>query len=53
MAAEDDNRPGGLDPKRIAVGGESAGGNLTVAPCLYVRDHGGPAIAHQSVYYRS
>ena len=46
-----DTRPGGLDPKRIAVGGESAGGNLTVALCLYARDHGGPAIAHQSVYY--
>jgi acetyl esterase len=46
-----DTRPGGLDPRRIAVGGESAGGNLTVALCLYARDHGGPAIAHQSVYY--
>ncbi len=46
-----DTRPGGLDPQRIAVGGESAGGNLTVALCLYARDHHGPAIAHQSVYY--
>jgi acetyl esterase len=46
-----DTRPGGLDPRRIAVGGESAGGNLTVALCLYARDHGGPAIAHQSIYY--
>jgi acetyl esterase len=46
-----DTRPGGLDPQRIAVGGESAGGNLTVALCLYARDHKGPAIAHQSVYY--
>ena len=46
-----DTRPGGLDPKRIAVGGESAGGNLTVALCLYARDNSGPAIAHQSVYY--
>jgi acetyl esterase len=44
-----DTRPGGLDPRRIAVGGESAGGNLTVALCLYARDNGGPAIAHQSV----
>jgi acetyl esterase len=46
-----DSCPGGLDPQRIAVGGESAGGNLTVALCLYARDNGGPAIAHQSVYY--
>jgi acetyl esterase len=46
-----DTRPGDLDPHRIAVGGESAGGNLTVALCLYARDHNGPVIAHQSVYY--
>jgi acetyl esterase len=46
-----DSRPGGLDPQRIAVGGESAGGNLAVALCLYARDNGGPAISHQSVYY--
>jgi acetyl esterase len=46
-----DTRPGGLDPQRIAVGGESAGGNLTVALCLYARDHDGPVITHQSVYY--
>ena len=46
-----DTRPGGLDPQRIAVGGESAGGNLTVALCLYARDHNGPVISHQSVYY--
>jgi acetyl esterase len=46
-----DTRPGGLDPQRIAVGGESAGGNLTVALCLYARDNDGPAISHQSVYY--
>ena len=46
-----DTRPFGLDPERIAVGGESAGGNLTVAVCLYARDHDGPPIAHQSVYY--
>jgi acetyl esterase len=46
-----DTRPGGLDPRRIAVGGESAGGNLTVALCLYARDNDGPAIGHQSIYY--
>jgi acetyl esterase len=46
-----DTRPGGLDPQRIAVGGESAGGNLTVALGLYARDNNGPAISHQTVYY--
>lgn len=46
-----ETRPGGMDPDRIAVGGESAGGNLTVALCLWARDNGGPKIAHQSIYY--
>jgi len=33
-----ESRPAGLDPTRIAVGGESAGGNLTVALALANRD---------------
>ena len=45
------SKPAGLDPERIAVGGESAGGNLTVALALSSRDGRGPAIAHLSVYY--
>jgi len=44
-------QPAELDPSRIAVGGESAGGNLTVALALASRDAGGPAIAHLSIYY--
>ncbi|MCX8006482.1 MAG: alpha/beta hydrolase, partial [Burkholderiaceae bacterium] len=28
----------GLDPERIAVGGDSAGGNLTAVACLTLRD---------------
>lgn len=37
----------GGDPSRIAVGGASAGGNLSAALALRVRDEGGPAIAFQ------
>ncbi|WP_306306703.1 alpha/beta hydrolase [Nocardia testacea] len=30
----------GIDPNRMAIGGDSAGGNLAVALCLYRRDKG-------------
>ena len=46
-----ESRPAGLDPTRIAVGGESAGGNLTVALALSTRDANGPPISHLSIYY--
>jgi acetyl esterase len=46
-----ESRPAALDPQRIAVGGESAGGNLTVALALASRDRGGPTISHLSIYY--
>lgn len=32
----------GIDPGRIALGGDSAGANLTVATCLKLRDEGEP-----------
>jgi acetyl esterase/lipase len=41
----------GLDPNRIAVRGESAGGLLAAALTLYVRDHGGPKIALSMLIY--
>jgi acetyl esterase len=41
----------GIDAGRIAVGGDSAGGNLSAALCLATRDEGGPAIAHQLLFY--
>ena len=41
----------GIDPARVAVGGDSAGGNLSAALCLDARDKGGPAIAHQLLLY--
>ncbi|MFD8593578.1 alpha/beta hydrolase [Kitasatospora sp. NPDC059646] len=41
----------GLDPDRIAVGGDSAGGNLAAALTLLARERGGPAIVHQLLIY--
>jgi acetyl esterase len=35
------------DLRRVAVGGDSAGGNLAAAVCLMARDRGGPAISFQ------
>jgi acetyl esterase len=48
-AAEHGSELGG-DPSRIAVGGDSAGGNLAAAVALHARDHG-PALAYQLLVY--
>jgi acetyl esterase len=41
----------GIDPGRLAIGGDSAGGNLAAAVCLRSRDEGGPALAFQLLVY--
>jgi acetyl esterase len=41
----------GLDPDRLAVAGDSAGANLAAGLCLWIRDHGGPAIRFQALIY--
>ncbi|HZR84252.1 MAG TPA: alpha/beta hydrolase [Candidatus Binatia bacterium] len=41
----------GGDPKRVAIGGDSAGGNLTACVALKARDEGGPSFAHQLLIY--
>ena len=39
------------DPQRVAVGGESAGGNLAGAVCLMAKDRGGMMPVHQLLVY--
>ena len=39
------------DPDRIAVGGDSAGGNLAAVVPLMARDRGGPSLLHQVLVY--
>jgi acetyl esterase/lipase len=37
----------GIDPQRVGVGGQSAGGGLSAATALLARDRGGPALCFQ------
>ncbi len=41
----------GLDTRRLAVCGDSAGGNLAAAVAQVARDRGGPALVHQLLLY--
>jgi acetyl esterase/lipase len=41
----------GVDPARVAVMGDSAGGGLVAGVCLLDRDRGGPDVAQQLLIY--
>ena len=41
----------GVDPTRVAVGGDSAGGNLSAVVCQVLRDRGGAIPAFQLLVY--
>jgi acetyl esterase len=41
----------GADPARLAIAGDSAGGNLTAVVALMARDRGGPTLAFQLLVY--
>lgn len=41
----------GVDPRRIAVGGDSAGGNLAAVVALLLRDAGETLLVHQLLVY--
>ncbi len=40
-----------IDPARVAVGGDSTGGNLAAAVTLMARDRGGPQLCYQVLIY--
>jgi len=49
-AVDNGHRWGG-DPRRLAVAGDSSGGNLALAAALMARDRGGPALAAMALVY--
>jgi acetyl esterase len=50
-AAEGDAPDLAIDPARIAVGGDSAGGAVAAVLAQLARDRGGPAVAFQALLY--
>jgi acetyl esterase len=51
LAANPDLDGVAIDPDRIAVGGDSAGGTLAAGVTLMARDRGGPDLTHQILVY--
>ena len=51
MYLKDHAKQWGADPGKLMVGGESAGGGLTAALCMYARDRGEVSIAFQMPLY--
>src|SRR6188508_574587 len=41
----------GVDPTKLAIGGDSAGGNLAAAVAIWARDNGGPKLRLQLLAY--
>jgi acetyl esterase len=41
----------GIDAAKLAIGGDSAGGNLAAAVSIWARDHGGPKLGLQVLAY--
>src|SRR5215510_764458 len=41
----------GIDSSRLAIGGDSAGGNLSAAVAIWARDNGGPKLRLQMLAY--